>query len=127
MTEIQELQEPAKSVLLLVWNRIASGELEHNQNFYFCGTARCVSGWMCHYMLPAIRSSRDSGTWHAKIGAGSNVPAHYSPWLYCSHHLGVSEEDLDEIFQPNATLAEQYEWMLRHFPKEQVTKPESIA
>lgn len=34
-----------------IWNGIKSGELNHNQQFFHCGTAHCIAGWEIVFLL----------------------------------------------------------------------------
>ena len=45
MGDIKKVIKENRSYLLKAWNGIVKGELEHRQDDYVCGAARCLLGW----------------------------------------------------------------------------------
>jgi hypothetical protein len=94
---------------------IRDGRLEHNQRWFFCGTARCVAGWKValDYMKenPDAPKEVDEETLYEYAECSLEDPYDgclQSPWKYAMERWGLSEEDADELFDEGATIAGQF-------------------
>lgn len=78
-------------------NRCYSGELEHNQEEYFCGTACCLAGWS--YAL----AHKLDNTMRIDMDLDSQLIADFVKARY-----GLSNFEAELFFMPYATKALHY-------------------
>lgn len=79
-----------------ILTRIWSGELEHNQGEYFCGTACCVAGWDV-----ALNFPEDYADYIKGVGSAYDLIDDPFEWSMLNNNLNNSEAVL--IFDGKAT------------------------
>lgn len=100
--------EEIRSIL----DRCKSGELAHQQDMYFCGTARCIAGWKVHFDYCKEMDVQDPTTM-ALIDFAEEHTADVdgfknNAWGYAQKTWGLTYKQAERLFEWHRTFPEQY-------------------
>jgi len=89
-----------------VWDGIKSGELKHDQDFYFCGSSACVVGWLVAFEAVDRGLKLEDYSSVQALGYSDEVESFIDGeeyWYYARNLVGLSELEATLLFCSQAT------------------------
>ena len=115
----------ATEEIRMILDGCKSGELDHEQEVYFCRTARCVAGWKATFDFEKEHgrygTNEEVEDWAIKQVWGYNKEAEYgrlynpTVWSYAEIAWGLPWDSsrVIDLFGSTATFEQQYEALAR--------------
>ena len=96
--------EEIRSIL----DRCKSGELDHNQADYFCGTSRCIAGWKVAIDFKEQFGGDGSDSELEEFAFRETEVYGCAPWHYALREWNLTEIQAAGLFSEFASFPEQY-------------------